>query len=487
MTPAPQIMVVDDEPNMLKVLGSLLRREGHEVLEASDGQTALALMEEHHVDLLLADLRMPGIDGMELMSRAQGVRPELPVIIITAHGTIDIAVDAMKKGAFNFVTKPFDWNELRQVVRSALETARLSRRELGPEAAVIAERGGGGGGGGGAEGLQIIGSSPAMQAIYEVIDRVAVTGSTVLVTGESGTGKELVARAIHQKSRFASKAFIKVNCAAIPKELIESELFGYEKGAFTGAVTSKPGRFELADGGTLFLDEIAEIPLEMQVKLLRAVQDREFERVGGVKTLKVDLRLVTATNVDIRKAVEKGAFRDDLYYRLNVVNVHLPPFRERREDIAPLADYFLARFNEKLEKRVGGFSAEARELLHGYHWPGNIRELENFMERAVLFDRDGEIGVDDLPDELKGAPAQEAGAAASPWAGAPRDSKAFSLKEAVKAETSKVERELIMSALDQTGGNVTRAARLLQISRKSLQLKMKELGIREELAKGGTP
>jgi two-component system response regulator AtoC len=476
MAQPAQIMIVDDEPNMLKVLSSLLKREGYEVLEASDGQSALVSMEDNYIDVLLADLRMPGMDGMTLLERATSSRPDLPVIILTAHGTIDIAVEALKKGAFDFITKPFEWKELKQVIHKAVQTARLSKKEPEPETRAPA----------GLEkpresfsDLQIIGSSPAMQQIYSLIDKVSDTPSTVLITGESGTGKELIARAIHIRSKWAAKPFIKVNCAAIPRELLESELFGYEKGAFTGAVTSKPGRFELAHEGTLFLDEIGEVSLEMQVKLLRTVQDKEFERVGGLKTLKVDTRLITATNIDIKKAVEKGTFRDDLYYRLNVVNIHLPPLRDRKEDVLPLADYFLQRFNVKFEKKVRKLSQDASQLMLGYAWPGNIRELENYLERAVLFDSNEEIGVEDLPGDITctAAGAAEGGAPLS------MDVQTFGLKEAVKAETSKIEKEYILKALDQTRGNVTRAARLLQISRKSLQIKMKELGIREELQK----
>jgi two-component system response regulator AtoC len=469
-----QIMIVDDEPNMLRVLGSLLRREGYEVLEATEGQAALDTMEDNYVDVLVADLRMPGMDGMELMEKAAANRSDLPVIILTAHGTIDIAVEALKKGAFDFITKPFEWKELKQVISKAVHTARLSKKEPAierPSRDKEREELGA------FSDLKIVGTSSAMQQIYEVINKVADTPSTVLITGESGTGKELIARAITQRSRWASKPFIKVNCAAIPRELLESELFGYEKGAFTGAVTSKPGRFELAHGGTLFLDEIGEISLEMQVKLLRAVQDGEFERVGGLKTLKVESRLITATNMDLKRAVEESKFRDDLYYRLNVVNIHLPPLRGRKDDVMPLANYFRDRFNEKFSKNVKGFPEETEGLLMAYGWPGNIRELENFIERAVLFDTDGEIGLDDLPDEIKpaqGEPGEK---------GAGMDVALRGLKEAVRAETSKLEKGFIIKALEQTRGNVTRAARLLQISRKSLQIKMKELGIRDEMQK----
>jgi two-component system response regulator AtoC len=306
---------------------------------------------------------------------------------------------------------------------------------------------------------------------------VANTPSTVLISGESGTGKELIARALHENSARHAGPFIKINCAAIPKTLMESELFGYDKGAFTGAVGAKPGRFELAHGGTLFLDEIGEIPIEMQVKLLRVLQESEFERVGGIKTIKVDVRLVTATNRDLLAEVGAGAFREDLFYRLNVVPIHIPPLRERREDIPLLADHFIAKFNDRLKKEIATITPEAIERLVAYQWPGNIRELENLMERTMLFCEGPDILVSDLPPEVAGAPVSAASAAASGDEARPAPE---SLKEAVRAETERVERDLIQRALDATSGNVTQAARKLKISRKSLQTKMKELGLREK-------
>jgi transcriptional regulator with GAF, ATPase, and Fis domain len=311
---------------------------------------------------------------------------------------------------------------------------------------------------------------------------VADTPTTVLITGESGTGKELVARALHENSSRKARPFIKINCAAIPKTLMEAELFGYEKGAFTGAVSMKPGRFELADGGTLFLDEIGELPIEMQVKLLRALQESEFERVGGIRTLKVDVRLITATNRDLEKEIKAGNFREDLYYRLNVVPLHIPPLRERREDIPLLVEHIVRKFNERLKKQVGGVTPEALDRLRAYPWPGNIRELENVLERTLLFCDAPQIRLDDLPHELS---AQHASSSAPPppsplpTGERPAMTGPTSLKDIVRAETERVERELIMRALDETSGNVTQAAKLLKISRKSLQMKMKEFGLRE--------
>ncbi len=464
-----QILIVDDEPNMIKVLGALLKREGYHIIEAMSGQEALQLLQEHHVDAMVTDMKMPGMDGMQVLGEALERREDLPVIMITAHGTIDTAVEALKKGAFDYVTKPFEWSELRSVIAKAVQTARLGSREVGMESIVNTRDDGK------AKDIRLIGSSEPMQQVFDVIEKVADTPSTVLITGESGTGKDLIAKEIHARSRWSEKPFIKVNCAAIPSELLESELFGYDKGAFTGAVTSKPGRFELAHGGTLFLDEIGEMSPEMQVKLLRAVQDKEFERVGGLKTFKVETRLITATNIDIRKAVGDGGFREDLYYRLNIVNIELPPLRERRSDIPPLCQHFLGRFNDKLEKDVGGFDGKAMALLESYDWPGNIRQLENLIERAVLFDGNGIIGLDDLPGEvLDGDGSRESARVPAEGIG---------LKEAVKAETSRIERELIIRALEQTKGNVTQAARHLKISRKSMQIKMKELGLRDETSR----
>ncbi len=466
-----QVLIVDDEPNLRKILAAQLSRDGYDVLLAEDGEQGLALLREHHIDLVVTDLKMPKVDGMTLLREALAEQPELPIVMITAHGTVDTAVEALKLGAFDYLTKPFDKDEVRQIVGKALKT-----RELAGEEATTETKG--------AEGARfgIIGQSPGLTELYAVLERVADSPTTVLITGESGTGKELVARALHDHSSRRGKPFIKVNCAAIPKELIESELFGYERGAFTGAVTSKPGRFELANGGTLFLDEIGEIPVEMQVKLLRALQESEFERVGGIKTMRVDVRLVAATNRDLKKLISQGAFREDLFYRLNVVSIRLPALRERATDIPLLVDHFLKKFNERLKKNVTGVEPEALDLLSAYGWPGNIRELENVMERAVLFCDGSKLRVEDLPAELRGPNAHATGSVMPPTDASvdlgalPADG---GLKEHVKVAMSRLERDLVSRALKQTNNNVTHAARLLKISRKGLQLKMKELGLRE--------
>jgi DNA-binding NtrC family response regulator len=466
-----QILVIDDEANLRRVLGAQLARDGYEVHDAEDGEAGLAVLREHHIDLVITDLRMPKVDGMEFLRQALRLEPELPVVMLTAHGTVDNAVEALKTGAFDYITKPFDQAEVRTIVRKALRTRDLA----GTEATREEPREGAG------ARFGIIGESDAIVAVYSILERVADTPTTVLVTGESGTGKELVARALHENSSRKDKPFIKVNCAAIPKELVESELFGYERGAFTGAVTSKPGRFELASGGTLFLDEIAEIPVEMQVKLLRVLQESEFERVGGIKTIRVDVRLVAATNRDLKREIAAGGFREDLYYRLNVVPIALPALRERTFDIPLLSAHFVDKFNARLKKNVVGVEPDAMERLVAYGWPGNIRELENVLERAILFCDTERVRAQDLPAEVGALETPRAAAIAPLAADA---SLADGLKEQVKAAMSRLERELIVRALEQTGGNVTHAARLLKISRKGLQLKMKELGLREQGERG---
>jgi two-component system, NtrC family, response regulator AtoC len=472
----PRIVIADDEPNLRKILGSVLRRDGYEVLEARDGEEALSLLSSE-VACLITDLRMPRLDGMGLFRRAIAEYPDLKVIIWTAYGRITESVEAVKMGAFDYIEKGADQDYILQVVRKAVRSFELDQKApRGVLGQVPVEMGRFG----------LIGNSQTLTVIFQLIEKVADTPSTVLITGESGTGKELVARALHENSSRKGQPFIKINCAAIPKTLMESELFGYEKGAFTGAVSSKPGRFELASGGTLFLDEIGELPLEMQVKLLRVLQESEFERVGGIKTIKVDVRVIAATNRDLQKEVAQGNFREELYYRLNVVPISLPPLRERQSDISLLVTHFINKFNERLRKSVTGIEPEALTVLLGYPFPGNIRELENILERTVLLCEGPVIRLHDLPAELlagAGAAAQ-AQAQAGSSQGGPVPSRppasASSLKDIVRQETERVERELIVQALAETSGNVTQAARQLRISRKSLQNKMKEFGLRDK-------
>ncbi|HEY8208531.1 MAG TPA: sigma-54 dependent transcriptional regulator [Myxococcaceae bacterium] len=465
-----KVLVVDDEANLRKVLGAMLRREGYEVTLAQDGEVGLNELKRNGADIVVTDLVMPKIGGMELLKAVHELAPDVPVIIVTAHGTVDSAVEAIKLGAFDYITKPFDQAELSAVIAKAARTHDLTQRSARAGADERAAR------------LAIIGDAPQMQEVFKIIDKVANTPSTALITGESGTGKELVATALHEGSSRRGKPLIKINCAAIPKDLMESELFGYERGAFTGAVTSKPGRFELADGGTLFLDEIGEIPVEMQVKLLRALQESEFERVGGIKTTRVDVRLIAATNRDLQQEIAAGRFRADLYYRLAVVPIVLPSLRERKADIPVLARHFIDKYNKRLGKKIEGIEDEAMTLLTAYPWPGNIRELENLMERVLLFADGPQIKARDLPEPLHrptgAAPGATGTAGAEPGAtGAPGET---GLKDIIKQRAAEMEKELIAKALEETSGNVTRAAKLLQISRKSLQTKMKEFGLREE-------
>jgi DNA-binding NtrC family response regulator len=429
---------------------------------------------------------------MEVLRTAARTFPQVPVIMITAYGSVGQAVEAIKAGAFDYIEKPFEQDSIRTIVDKAIGQAAANR--MAPRATLYHAADAGGRFG-------LVGQSAEITNIFAIIEKVADTPSTVLITGESGTGKELVAKALHEHSGRKGGPFIKINCAAIPKTLMESELFGYEKGAFTGATSSKPGRFELADGGTLFLDEIGEIPVEMQVKLLRAIQESEFERVGGIKTIKVDVRLITATNRDLEQETQRGNFREDLFYRLNVVPLQIPPLRKRIGDIPLLVAHIVKKFNERLKKSISGVTDDGLAALEAHTRPGNIRELENVLERTILFSKSDRIERTDL--QLAGANDPSHGHATGhtaattsgvipvvtpppddddddPVGGEHIGSPSGSLKDIVRAETSRVERELIVKALDETGGNVTQAARLLKISRKSLQMKMKELGLRDK-------
>jgi two-component system response regulator AtoC len=509
MSEGARILIADDEPNLRRVLVAILRRDGHDVVQAVDGAEAIERISSGDVDVVITDLRMPKVDGMEVLRHTSRTNPQVPVIMITAYGSVGQAVEAIKAGAFDYIEKPFEQDQIRIVVDKAVKQAIANR--AAPRAALYPT------GDDSVKGrFGLVGDSTEMHSIFEVIDKVADTPSTVLITGESGTGKELVAKALHEGSSRKNGPFIKINCAAIPKTLMESELFGYEKGAFTGATSSKPGRFELADLGTLFLDEIGEIPVEMQVKLLRAIQESEFERVGGLKTIKVDVRLITATNRDLEQEIRHGNFREDLYYRLNVVPLQIPPLRKRLGDVPLLVRHIIRKFNERLKKNVVGIADDALAALESHSWPGNIRELENVLERTLLFAKGDRIERVDLPEEIAAAGVAAAAAAATTTgtfaalhtshrdasqphaapgsqpipilAGARDDdddepsselSGDASLKDIVRAETSRVERELIAKALDETGGNVTQAAKLLKISRKSLQMKMKEFGLRD--------
>ena len=462
---AAKVLIVDDEPTHRCMLRSILGNWGWEAMEADDGLTAVEAVRSGPFDLVLMDVCMTNMDGTEALRKIRAINPAIPVVMLTANSFVETAVEAIKLGAFDYITKPYDRNALKDVVAKAARTRELSKKEFGADT--------------GQDGrFKIIGKSGRMQEIYEMVERVAATPSTVLISGDSGTGKELIARALFDNSNRNKMPFIRVNCAAIPPTLIESELFGYEKGAFTGAETSKPGRFELADGGTLFLDEVGEISMEMQVKLLRAIQEGEFERVGGVSTTKVDVRLITATNQDLRQMVKDGKFRDDLFYRLNVVHIPLPRLADRKEDIPLLARHFLTKYNQRLGKAIEDFQPDALQALLAHEWPGNIRELENVVERCTLFCDDARIEVSHLPPEVSGREQRDSGADIA--ISAALDIENGGLKDQVRAATANLEKQLIIKALDQTDKNVTRAAQLLKISRKSLQTKMKDFGLRDE-------
>ena len=452
-----KILVVDDELNMRLVLKAMLGKEGYEVATASDGLEALDILKDSNIAVIVTDLKMPRLDGMGLLEKVIRNYPSTPVIIITAHGTIDTAVDALKKGAFDYITKPFEQDDLKNIVNKAFRTRILNDDEviLSPDET---------------DRYDIISRSASMDKIFDTISKVAPTAATILITGETGTGKELIASAIHRNSPRRNLPFIKINCAAISENLIESELFGYERGAFTGAVSRKPGRFELAHKGTLFLDEVGDIPLEMQAKLLRVIQDQEFERVGGLRTIKVDVRLVTATNKDLLQEIKEGRFRDDLYYRLNVIPIHLSPLRERKEDIEPLTDYFVDKFNKKLNRSIK-IDSQIKNLFLDYIWPGNIRELENLIERLVLMATGDTVILEDIPPELK----SRGGAISIPR---PEDQEK-SFKEIIKSKTEEIEKEIIVKVLEKCNWNVTRTAARLGLSRRGLHLKMTKYNLRK--------
>ncbi|MEE8558023.1 MAG: sigma-54 dependent transcriptional regulator [Myxococcota bacterium] len=447
------ILIVEDEQNMRRVIRALLKREGYQVREAPDGARALEDGDFESLDVVVTDLKMPHMNGLELLHELRSRDPRLPVVLLTAFGTIGSAVEALKQGALDYLTKPFDPTELLQIVAKGVDLRRRQSLQLTVEPDEDPE-------------ALLEGSSPAIAEVRRLLECAAPTAVTVLLTGESGTGKELVARALQRRSAQQAGPFLKINCAAIPEPLFESELFGYERGAFTGAGERKPGRFELAQDGTLFLDEIGEIPPSVQPKLLRALQDGTFFRVGGVEIVEVQVRLIAATNRDLRAEIEAGRFREDLYYRLNVLPIHLPSLRERVEDIPALADFFLRRIRRKHGKDVRGFEPNAIDSLICHPWPGNLRQLENAVERAVLLSPTERIGLADLPTEISSGGQPPGSNAGTP------------LRDRIREATRTLERDAIVQALAQTTGNVTRAARTLGMSRRGLQLKMKELGIR---------
>ncbi len=449
------ILIVDDEKNIRSGLAMAMELEGYESLTAEDGLQAWTLMGSHNVDLVITDLRMPNMSGEQLLQKITGAYPRLPVIILTGHGTIETAVDAMRKGAIDFFTKPVELDRLSLVVKKALSTTDLyaEHEKLKAEVATLKARN---------RYDRIVGKSQKMVSLMETVAQVAPTRASVLITGESGVGKELVADALHELGSRSKGPFVKVHCAALSESLLESELFGHEKGSFTGAIAQKKGRFELADGGTIFLDEIGEINGAIQVKLLRVLQEKQFERVGGEKPITVDVRIVCATNRDLLKEIEKGNFREDLYYRLNVVHLDVPPLRERKDDIPLLMTSFLSQFNQENDKNLEGFSSAAKQALLSYEWPGNIRELRNSIESAVVLSRSSVIEVEDLPPSVRLA------------------DKSSQLSLDVGITLAEAEKQLILSTLVQCGGNKTRAAEVLGIGRKTLHRKLQEYQIDQE-------
>ena len=441
------LLVADDDPAARASLARLLQGKGFEVAVADGGESALALLQETTPDVLITDLHMPGLDGLQLLQRAREETPELVVILLTGMAHVDTAVRAMQLGAEHYLTKPAQTEELILVIDRALERRRL-REEAKELRSRLTER---------LRFENIIGASPAMHAVFDVIEQVAPSKASVLITGESGTGKELAAQAIHQNSPRARAPFVKLHCAALAETILESELFGHERGAFTGAATRREGRFKQADGGTLFLDEIGEISPAIQVKLLRFLQERTFERVGGNETLKVDVRIIAATNRELRAEVAAGRFREDLYYRLNVVNLEMPPLRARPSDLLPLATHFLARFAGENGKAVDGFAADAIERIGAYRWPGNVRELENVMERAVVLCDGPKLGAEHLPMGV--------GAAARTSVRVPGST----LEE--------IERHAILSTLEACGGRTAQAAQMLDVSIRKIQYRLHEYGL----------
>jgi DNA-binding NtrC family response regulator len=450
----PTILIIEDEAKMRRLLELNLGDDGFKTLSAGDAEAGLKLLASEPVDLVLTDLKLPGLSGLELLQAAKQDNPALPVVVITAFGSVETAVEAMKAGASDYVLKPFSLTEIRMVVRKELDVSRLREENRSLREALGHKY----------SHPNIVAHSKKMQEVLATVERVAPTNSTVLLGGESGVGKDLIARVIHEKSRRAAGPFIKINSTAIPENLLESELFGYEKGAFTGAAASKPGKFELADKGTLFLDEIGDVPPATQVKLLRVLQEREFERLGGTRTIKVDVRLVAATNRDLRAALEEGTFREDLYYRLNVVPIDIPPLREHKEDIPDLVNLFLRRFAHDSGREIAAISDEAMDLLRGHSWIGNVRELQNVIERACALAKTSKLEVGDIHLD-------------SPRKGTGSSTDRF-LPDGMTLD--QYEDEIIREALKRAGGNKSQAARLLGLSRNALRYRLSKIGIEDE-------
>jgi DNA-binding NtrC family response regulator len=452
-----RILVVEDDASMGFFLCEAMNKEGYEAHLAPNGEEALSRLSREDFDLVILDLKLPRMSGMDVLHAMKRMEPDTTVIMVTAHGSRDVAMEAIQKGAYDYFSKPFDINEMRVVVRRALERTRLER-EVQELREKVAEKGSLGG---------IVGKSKAMLEVFELVKTVADNDATVLIAGESGTGKELIAEAIHYNSPRRADHLVKLNCVAIPESLMESELFGYERGAFTGATKRKPGKFELANGGTLLLDEIGDMSLATQSKLLRVLQMREFERVGGVESVRVDVRIIASTNRNLTRAVREGKFREDLFFRLNVIPIDIPPLRERREDVPLLVDHFLKLFQTRYQKSAQTVSEEAMDLMFNYAWPGNVRELENAVQRAVVLSKGSTIHPWSLPPEIQGG-------GGKPLSRTVDLENGQSLSEKIEALMGGVEKGLILDALDKAKGRREEAARLLKLSLKTLYNKMKK-------------
>ncbi|MFQ5989298.1 MAG: sigma-54-dependent transcriptional regulator [Candidatus Methylomirabilales bacterium] len=467
-----RILVVDDEAGMREFLSILLEREGFQVESAQDGHEALQAAQKAPFDLIISDLKMPSMDGVRLLEGLRKFQPEIPVILMTAYASADSAIQAMKLGAYEYLTKPFRVEEIKQVISRALEV-KADRAGVFPWSAEPFPQPVGG----------LIGRSPKMIELYKMISKVATVTGTVLITGESGTGKELVARTIHKNSDRASAPFLAISCGAIPEPLLESELFGHVKGAFTGAVAAKAGLFEVANGGTVLLDEIGETSLAIQVKLLRVLQERIFRRVGGTEDVEVDVRVIAATHQDLKELIRKEQFREDLYYRLNVIPIHLPPLRERREDIPLLAMNFLAKSSQENRRPIRGIAPEAMEMLLTHHWPGNVRELENAIEQSVALGTEDVLVPENLPEMVRARPGAADSQVQRAENALPPEASGFapsSEKLDLDAIVSRVERDLLLEALRQAGGVQKKAAQLVGLSFESFRYRLKKYGIDPE-------
>ena len=456
-----KILVVDDELSMREFLEILLQKEGHQIESAASGKEGLERIESEKFDLIICDIMMPRISGMEILKRARDLDKNAMVIMITAYASPENAVEAMKIGAYDYITKPFQVDEIKLVVNKALEKTQLMEENLRLRQEVESRY----------KFRNLVGASRPMQEVFDLIRKIAPTKANILVLGESGTGKELAAKAIHYNSDRGDKPMVTVNCGAIPSELLESELFGHLKGSFTGAYHDKRGLFETAHQGTIFLDEIGEMPLHIQVKLLRAIQEKTFKPVGGVKDKSVDVRVIAASNRDLQEAIKQGIFREDLYYRLNVIQIRMPPLRERMDDIPLLVEHFINRFSEEIGKEVSGISEKAMNILREHDWPGNIRELENTIERAISLAYSDTIMPDNLPDKLVSEKSE------------PPLSSGFSIPEEgmeMEKYMEELEKTLVLEALQRSGGVKKRAAELLGISFRSFRYRLEKLGIEKE-------